>query len=127
MHTAGFTAAVCSFCGTTDPGLSVLDALRAAVRRCPHGVLISAGCLLDDVSCAGRTDGVMVLVQLCSADRTPTSPAWWIGPINSAVEAAKLCDWLEDGVWDTDHLPVRWRTGMGPIADRGSVRLRTPW
>lgn len=104
---AGFTAVVCNACTTTEPGLSVLDALRVAVRRCAHGMLISSGCLLDQVSCAGRTDGVMVLVQPCAADRTPAGPAVLFGPIDNAEAAAHLREWLVRGQWAVPP-PGRW-------------------
>lgn len=100
--TAGFTAVVCSRCTSAE---SVLDELRAAVRRAPHGMLISSGCLLDQIRCVGRTDGVMVLVQPCAIDRTPTGPAIMFGPIEDAASAAQLRDWLDQGHWAAP-LPV---------------------
>ncbi|MHC9296933.1 hypothetical protein ACRCUN_31100 [Mycobacterium sp. LTG2003] len=94
--TVGFAAVVCNRCGSAE---FVLDELRTAVRRAPHGMLISSGCLLDQLRCVGRTDGVMVLVQPCAIDRTPTGPAVMFGPIGDAESAVLLRDWLDEGHW----------------------------
>ncbi|MGV0743763.1 hypothetical protein [Mycolicibacterium sp. XJ870] len=94
--TVGFTAAVCSRCTAAGP---VLDELRAAVRRAPHGMLVSTGCLLDQLSCVGRADGTMVLVQPCASDRTPTGPAVMFGPIATAEAADELRKWIDRREW----------------------------
>lgn len=101
-----FTAIVCAGCAP-ELGLSVLDGLRATIRRCRHGVLVRTDCLLGPLTCASRPTGrgVLVVLQPCSHDRRPDGPARWIGPINSDDDVEILRDWLERGDWTLQTLP----------------------
>jgi hypothetical protein len=118
---SAFTVIVCSCC-TTEPGLSVLQELRNSIRRCQHGVLVSAPCLLGKLLCAARTDGpgTMVLLQPCSTDRSPLGPPRWVGPISSPTDAEALRTWLERGGWDIDTLPQRLQSPLNSLAAASS-------
>jgi len=110
-----FTAALCSgaACGP-DPDLPVLEALRGVVRRCPHGVLAVAGCVLGSGICQWRSTGAesggaVVVVQPCGPDRDPAGHAVAVGPLRVPLEVAELCDWLERGLLSAEDLPARLR------------------
>jgi hypothetical protein len=109
-HTAGpFTAVVCTNC-RSDATAALLAALRDAVRRCPHGVLVTTGCVLGELTCAARreTPGVMAALQPCSVERAPIGPPCWIGPIYND-DARAVADWIEHGHWGSAALPDRLR------------------
>ncbi|WP_421531224.1 hypothetical protein [Mycobacterium sp. THU-M104] len=103
-----FTVIVCADCGSGH-ALSVVDELRPSIRRCPHGVLVSAACMLGPMTCAARPAGcgVMALLQPCTSARDACRPPQWIGPITSHAQAAALRDWLESGEWESTPLPAR--------------------
>lgn len=101
-----FTVIVCSHCAARH-GLSVIEELRPAIRRCPRSVLVSAACMLGPLTCASRPTscGVMAVVQPCTDDRVACGPAHWVGPITDNAGAAALGDWLADGRWESRPVP----------------------
>ena len=105
-----FTVVCCEGCAG-DSESSVSGALRESIRRCDHGVLVRAGCLLGPLTCAThrRGPGVMVILQPCSVDRRPRGPASWVGPINGQDDVRVVRDWLEQGEWEFQDLPDRLR------------------
>jgi hypothetical protein len=116
MTTRAFTLVVCAGC-RTDTGFDLLGELRPLIRTCPRGMLVSAGCLLGPLSCAGRGPGAVVVLQPCAGDRTPRGPARWIGPIADHEDAATLRSWIAAGRWNLDALPARLRAPLsGPAA-----------
>ena len=50
-----FTVALCTSC-TVGPELAVVEELRATIRRCKYGVLVTTACMLDPLSCAAQPD-----------------------------------------------------------------------
>jgi hypothetical protein len=106
-----FTVAVCMQCGA-EPDLAVLTELRATIRRCPHAVLATTGCLRGPLTCLAdpHDRGVMIILQPCAVDRTPTGPTIWIGPICDDTDLHAVRSWLERGSWNLDTLPVRLNT-----------------
>ena len=112
--TTGFTAVVCHIC-SNDAELPVLQALRETIRRCPHGILLSAGCLLGQLWCHSgrnrtpRLAGPIVLVQPCTTTRQPVGPAIPVGPLRTAQDLAVLGSWLEQAPHDHNGLPARLR------------------
>ena len=63
-----------------------MDGLRDCVRRHPHGVLMSAGCVLGAIGCraaavADGRRGPLLVVQPCTVDRDPHGPAIGVGPV----------------------------------------------
>ena len=117
-----FNVIVCSCCAT-ESGLAVLQELGESIRRCRHGILVSAPCLLGKLTCAARTDGpgTMVLLQPCSTDRSPLGPPRWVGPITNPADAEAVRTWLERGRWDIDTLPQRLRS---PLNSRAAASSR---
>ena len=101
-----FTVFVCTACAG-EGALSVVEALRPVIRRCPRAMLVSAGCLLGPLSCTARPAGrgVMALLQPCTNDRIACGPSQWIGPITDDGDAAALREWLELGRWESVPLP----------------------
>lgn len=98
-----FTAVLCRHddCRVPD-GLDVIGALRASIRRCPHGVLAIGGCLVGAVSCRTRqrrpdSGGAMVVVGPCDTDRAATGPPILVGPLRCDRDVRLLCSWLEQG------------------------------
>lgn len=110
-----FTAVVCNGngCGRQH-GELVLRGLRESIRRCRHGVLVSAGCLLGPLGChalrhSGRPKGAMLVVQPCSVQREPTGAPLWVGPLATADDVATVCRWLEAGDLHVRGLPAHLR------------------
>lgn len=109
-----FTAAVCQAAPCRHGDLALLERLGAAVRRCPHGVLIRTGCLVRAPRCGGspaHDSGSYLLVQPCAPDRSPQGPAITIGPVLTRDDVESLVTWLEDGTLDTERLDRRLRPG----------------
>jgi hypothetical protein len=104
---------VCTGCGSEQdefPPEEVLDTLRGAVRRCPHGMLVSVPCLFGGPVCAARAStGVIAALQPCTTDRAPNGSASVIGPIRDLVDAAQLRAWVQAGRWNPGLLPSRMR------------------
>lgn len=107
-----FTLVVCGFCDAAATG-RVMDALRRAVRGCPHGVMVSAGCLEKVLHCRGRR-GVYAAVQPCSADRRPTGAVVRLGPLTAEADVEAVAAWLRDGMPDDGTLPDRLRAAPSP-------------
>lgn len=107
-----FNAVVCRSGPCASTAQQLLERLRPATRRCPHGVLISAGCLLRAPRCQtapGRDSGAYLLVQPCAPDRQPRGIAIGIGPVLSDADAAAVAQWLTDGRLDAARLERRLR------------------
>ena len=107
-----FNAVVCRSgpCGGTAGQL--LHRLRAAVGRCPHGVLISTSCMLRAARCRRGQDhesGAYLLVQPCSLDRRPLGIAIRVGPVLTDADAAAVADWLAGPSLDVTRLEPRLR------------------
>jgi hypothetical protein len=90
----------------------VLEELRATIRRCAHGMLVTTACMLGPLACAVRPHGPVVILQPCSVERVPIGSARWIGPINDKADIRALRDWLEQGEWDSGALPDRLRADL---------------
>jgi hypothetical protein len=103
-----FTVFVCSSCAGGMESL-VLDELGKSIRRCRHGVLVSAPCLAGKLSCAAYLDGSgpVAVLQPCSKDRTPVGPPQWIGPLTNLADTEEAQAWIERGDWTIDTLPQR--------------------
>ena len=106
-----FALVVCSSCrAATD---QMMDVLRRAVRDCPHGVMVSTGCLETVLHCR-RDRGLHAAVQPCAVDRRPTGGVVRIGPIITDADAEAVGVWLRDGVPDDGTLPERLRATPAP-------------
>jgi hypothetical protein len=116
-----FTLVVCTSCAAVQSD-SILDELRAAIRRCPHGVLVATGCMLGKLTCASRPDGpgILVLLQPCSEQRLPVGGACWVGPINDSEDAATVRAWVERGEWSPRTLPHHLRPALNRMRHAGS-------
>jgi hypothetical protein len=106
-----FTVYLCTSC-TAKPKLAVLEELRATIRRCAHGMLVTTACMHGPLACAARPHGPIVILQPCSVERVPIGSARWIGPINDKVDIRALRGWLEQGEWDYWSLPDRLRAEL---------------
>ena len=108
----GFTAVVCNGCPTgpgQPPPAAVVDALRGAVRHCPHGMLVTVSCLLGPAQCPdGRSGrGVIAAVQPCTADRVPVGRVRVVGPMADPADPERLRTWVCDARWDSDPFEDR--------------------
>lgn len=81
------------------PGRDQMNRLRRTVRSTPHGILVSAHCLIG--LCTRRRDhagppqhGFSAIVQPAESGTTPTGLPYLVGPIGTAEELARLCGWL---------------------------------
>ncbi len=101
-----FTVFVCSCCAA-GPGLSVLAELGESIRRCRHGILVSAPCLAGKLSCTAHADGpgTMAVLQPCSTDRSPIGLPHWIGPLTNPADTEAAQAWIERGDWNIATLP----------------------
>lgn len=106
-----FTLVVCASCHCDTSSLT--DVLRRAVRGCPHGVMVSTGCLQKVLHC--RSDrGLHAAVQPCTADRRPTGAVVRLGPLVTAADAEAVGAWLRAGMPDDGTLPARLRAAPAP-------------
>jgi hypothetical protein len=111
-----FTVVVCVGCSGWS-GDSWLDELRAVVRLYPHGMLVSAACLLGSSFCRTRPGaGAIAILQPCTVDRVPSAPASWIGPITDEADVADFCDWIMQGEWNLEGLPVRLQSPLRQLS-----------
>ncbi|WP_319448857.1 MULTISPECIES: hypothetical protein [unclassified Mycobacterium] len=85
----------------------LLERVRATVRRCDHGMLVLAECLLGKLACTSHRSaaGPVLILQPCAVDRRAAGPALWIGPITSDSDVVQVCGWIETGRWCLDNLP----------------------
>lgn len=116
----GFTAVYCGLpaCPQGAGGSDCADDLRAAIRSCPHGLLVRTGCALPIArrlagsteplpSCSGCSGaGTLVVVQPCDENRWPTGPAVVAGPLHEQQDTVELRDWLVNGVRRGAPLPT---------------------
>ena len=110
-----FTVALCTACRLpVVPG--VLEQLRATIRRCEQGLLVTTGCLLGELTCllvrSDNNAGAVLMLQPCTIDRVARGSARWIGPICDTKDLRIVCAWLEKGQWASDQLPVRLRLDL---------------
>jgi hypothetical protein len=105
------TVFLCTSCPAKRE-LAALDELRATIRRCAYGMLVTTACMLGPLACAGRPHGPIVILQPCSVEQVPIGSARWIGPINDKNDVHVLHDWLEQGEWDYWALPDRLRAEL---------------
>jgi hypothetical protein len=114
-----YTAIACQ-AGPCARGASLLvQRLREAIRRSPHGVLIATGCLLGAARCQrgpAHDTGAYLLVQPCDAGRRPDGNVIGIGPVLTTADAAAVAAWVAGGSLDAARLPPRLR-----------ARVRLPW
>lgn len=94
-----FTLILCTAC-TADRTEAAMRAVRATIRRCDHGVLVTTGCMLGVKACAA-SGGLTMVLQPCTIDRRPDGPARWLGSIDGAKDVRGVCRWVELGDWDT--------------------------
>lgn len=115
-----FTVALCTSC-VAGHRLAALEEMRATIRRCEYGVLVTTACLLGRLTCAVRPHGpgMMAILQPCSVDRVPSGRAQWIGPIKNTNDARAVRDWLQQGEWDCRLLPDRLRVDLPWTNRRG--------
>jgi hypothetical protein len=109
-----FTVALCTACRSPVVP-AVLEHLRATVRRCDQGLLVTTGCLLGELTCLVLGDnnpGAVLMLQPCTIDRVARGSARWIGPICNTKDLRIVCAWLERGEWASDQLPVRLRLDL---------------
>jgi hypothetical protein len=107
-----FNAVVCRVGPCAAAAAPLLRHLGAATRRCPHGVLISTGCVLRASRCLRaptHDSGAYLLVQPCDVDRQPQGIAIGIGPVLTEADASAVAAWLARGSLDATRLEPRLR------------------
>jgi hypothetical protein len=90
-----------------------MEGLRLAVRGCPHGVMVSTGCLERFLDCR-RQHGLYAVVQPCALDRRPSGAVVRLGPLVSAADSEAVGAWLRAGMPDDGTLPDRLRAAPAP-------------
>ena len=118
MNDRPFNAVVCRSGPCAGASRQLLERLRAATRSCPHGVLISAGCVLRAARCQsgpGHDSGTYLLVQPCDLDRRPRGIAIGVGPVLSDADADTVAEWLVGGSLDAGRLEGRLRLTVRPV------------
>ena len=106
-----FNAVVCRAGPCAGAAGRLVPLLRAATRRCPHGVLISSGCLLRAPRCRvpGHDSGAYLLVQPCDVDRRPSGAAIGVGPVLTDADVGAAAEWRAFGDLDEAFLAPRLR------------------
>lgn len=117
----GVTVVACGMHGCPHAGAAPEgcdDALRAAIRATPHGMLVRTGCPRGGVCTAGEPSaGPALVVQRCDAQRHPTGPALVVGPLHEPADVQELCAWLRSGA--PDPAPAHLVAGvLGPVGAR---------
>ncbi len=112
-----FTVIFCATCGSELESV-VVQALRESVRSCRHGMLVRAQCLSGPLGCAAhsRTPGVMLVLQPCLIDRSPSAPPCWVGPVSGQGDARIVREWIERGEWNSADLPEALRVELSVAA-----------
>lgn len=107
-----FTLVVCG-AGCHGPSSSAVMAhLREAVRGCPHGVLVTTGCLATVLHCdtegpyGAGVRGPFAVVQPCDTRRNPVAAPTRLGPITCPDDASAIGAWLRAGLPDDGSLPA---------------------
>jgi hypothetical protein len=111
-----FTAVVCHAGPCARHGPELLQRLRRVIRHCPHGVLISSGCLLRAPRCRAapaHDSGAYLVVQPCDSTRTPNGRAIGVGPVLSTRDAAAVATWLAGRSMDASQLDPQLRAASG--------------
>lgn len=109
-----FTLVVCGSCRAAATGRA-MDALRRAVRGCPHGVMVSTGCMGKVLHCRSGC-GLHAAVQPCGTDRRPTGPLVRLRPLADEADAEAVGAWLRSGMPDDGTLPGRLRATAAQVA-----------
>jgi len=107
-----FTLVACTDCRDAADE-QVVDRLRRAVGRCPHGVMVATRCLSGLLRCR-RSRGLHAVVQPCSEDREPTGAVKCLGPIRTEADAEAVAAWLLAGMPDGGTLPDSLRAARSP-------------
>ncbi|MEU9245367.1 hypothetical protein [Streptomyces shenzhenensis] len=107
-----FTLVVCGSCEAAATG-QVMDGLRRAVRACPHGVMVSTGCLEKVLHCR-RDHGLHAAVQPRGVGRRPTGAVARLGPLLTEADAEVVGEWPRAGMPDDGTLPDRLRAAPAP-------------
>ncbi|OEV12826.1 hypothetical protein [Streptomyces nanshensis] len=107
-----FTLVVCTDCRDSADE-QVVERLRQAVSRCPHGVMVATRCLSALLRCH-RSRGLHAAVQPCGEDREPTGVVKRLGPITTEADAEAVAAWLLAGMPDDDPVPAGLRAGPSP-------------
>lgn len=105
-----FTVAVCQAAACRGP--DVMVRLAAAIRRCPHGVLVRTGCLLHAPRCRSgpaHDSGCYLWVQPCDTRRRPRGTVIPVGPVLTRRDAESVAAWLDDGDLDAARLDAHLR------------------
>ncbi|WP_269855894.1 hypothetical protein [Streptomyces sp. RPT161] len=108
-----FTLVVCRAGCDAPQAAAVLERLRDAVRSCPHGVLVTTGCLGGILQCDALTPhrssvrGIFAVVQPCDTRRRPTGRPTRLGPLTDHTDATAVSRWLRAGLPDDGSLPRR--------------------
>ena len=117
MNDRSFNAVVCRSGPRAGPSGQLLEKLRTATRNCPHGMLMSAGCVLRAPRCQaapGHDSGAYLFVQPCDLDRRPRGIAIGVGPVLSGADASAVAEWLAGDSLDAGCLEGRLRLTVGP-------------
>lgn len=101
-----FTVAACAVCAP-DITEAVMPKVKEVVRNCPHAVLVVTNCFLGTVAdvSMGSGQGVLLVLQPCRVDRSPTSTLRWVGPVRTEAQARTVCGWIASGDWSRGSLP----------------------
>lgn len=117
-----FTLAVCRTGCDGTQAAAVMEHLRQAVRSCPHGVLITTGCLRGILRCDAHgpyrssVRGLFALVQPCDSRRRPNGRPTRVGPLADVADATVVSGWLRAGLPDDGSLPERLLAAPSPQA-----------
>ncbi|RST10940.1 hypothetical protein EF908_39925 [Streptomyces sp. WAC04770] len=102
-----FTLVVCTQCRSDEQG-EALEVLRAAVRGCRHGLLVTTGCLGRFLDCR-TSPGLYAAVQPCTVERHPAGSVTRLGPIRGEADARSVAEWLRAGLKPGHLLPASLR------------------
>ncbi|NLU73327.1 hypothetical protein HCC61_11670 [Streptomyces sp. HNM0575] len=107
-----FTLVACTDCREAADE-QVVNRLRQAVTRCPHGVMVATRCLSGLLRCH-RSRGLHAAVQPCTEDRKPAGVVKRLGPIRTEADADAVAAWLLAGMPDDDTVPDSLRAAPSP-------------
>jgi hypothetical protein len=85
----------------------VLEEIRATIRRCRHGMLVTTACMLGALACAAWPHGPIVSLQPCSVEQSPSDRPAGLGRSTTSTTYLPCGIGSNKASWTTVHCRTR--------------------